>query len=198
MRKLEREASPSQPVDGTNLPTPSSWTSDLLSCEMMTFWHGNWVKEIDTVIIVIITHSNMLLLSMPSLFPQRSKASLEDRGTSVWSSDYQITKQRSDLVQLSSKVVARLGPAQCPPVKGSADAAPLSLQATLPSLHSPSSTWDWRTHWHSSSCLLPSPPQHPLYAVPSKKCVAFYFLLSNKLGLALLIVCNVFAPPIVR
>ena len=127
MRELEGEGSPLQPVDGTNLPTPASWTSDLLSCEMMTLCHGNWIL-VDTVIIIIITHSNMLLLSMPSLFPGRSKASLEERGTSLWSSDYQITKQRSDLVQLSSEVVARLGPAQCPLVKGSADAAPLSCK----------------------------------------------------------------------
>ena len=81
----------------------------------------------------------MLLLSMPSLFPGRNKASLEERGTSLWSSDYQITKQRSDLVQLSSEVVARLGPAQCPLVKGSADAALLSSshpsQPAFPSFH---------------------------------------------------------------
>ena len=43
MRELEGEGSPLQPVDGTNLPTPASWTSDLLSCEMMTLCHGNWI-----------------------------------------------------------------------------------------------------------------------------------------------------------
>ena len=141
---------------------------------MMTFWHGNWVKEIDTVIIVIITHSNMLLLSMPSLFPQRSKASLEDRGTSVWSSDYQITKQRSDLVQLSSKVVARLGPAQCPPVKCSADAAPLSLQATLPSLRSllPPGTGELTGILAAAFC----PLLHSIHSMPSLQRSVLHFI----------------------